>query len=134
MIKFLICSSLATISSQIAIAQQNLTIKAVDNTNQTPLQYVSISIDGQASFAGQSDKNGLIKLYRINTGKHQIQISSLGYKTWSRNVDVKDNLELTVALEPSTIQMEEVLVQSTRAKRNAPTTFKNISKEEITRN
>ncbi len=134
MIKFLICSSLATISSQIAIAQQNLTIKAVDNTNQTPLQYVSISIDGQASFAGQSDKNGLIKLYRINTGKHQIQVSSLGYKTWSRNVDVKDNLELTVALEPSTIQMEEVLVQSTRAKRNAPTTFKNISKEEITRN
>ncbi|HAK29825.1 MAG TPA: TonB-dependent receptor, partial [Sphingobacterium sp.] len=134
MIKFLICSSLATISSQIAIAQQNLTIKAVDNTNQTPLQYVSISIDGQASFAGQSDKNGLIKLYRINTGKHQIQVSSLGYKTWSRNVDIKDNLELTVALEPSTIQMEEVLVQSTRAKRNAPTTFKNISKEEITRN
>lgn len=134
MIKFLICSSLATISSQIAIAQYNLTIKTVDKTNQNPLQHVSVSIDGQASFAGQSDKNGLIKLYRINTGKHHLQISSVGYKTWSRNVDVKDNLELTVELEPATIQMEEVLVQSTRAKRNAPTTFKNISKEEITRN
>ncbi|MDM1295492.1 TonB-dependent receptor [Sphingobacterium sp. N143] len=134
MIKFLICSVLATISSQIAVAQHNLTIKTVDRSNQQPLQNVSVSLDRQAAFTAQSDKDGVIKLYNITAGKHTVQISFIGYETWSKSVTIENNTTLTVQLEPKNIRTEEVLVLSTRAKRNAPTTFKNISKEEITRN
>lgn len=134
MIKFLICSALATVSIQIAVAQHNLTIKTVDRNTQRPLQNASVSLDGQASFTTKSDKDGLIKLYNIQKGKHSVQVSFIGYQTWTQNLNIEHDMELTVQLDPKTIRTEEVLVVSTRAKKNAPTTFKNISKEEISRN
>ncbi|MGE8378512.1 MAG: TonB-dependent receptor [Sphingobacterium sp.] len=134
MIKFLICSALATVSIQIAVAQHNLTIKTVDRNTQRPLQNASVSLDGQASFSTKSDKDGLIKLYNIQKGKHSVQVSFIGYQTWTQNLNIERDMELTVQLDPKTIRTEEVLVVSTRAKKNAPTTFKNISKEEISRN
>jgi len=134
MIKFLICSALATVSIQIAVAQHNLTIKTVERNTQTPLQNASVSLDGQASFTTKSDKDGLIKLYNIQKGKHSVQVSFIGYQTWTQNLNIERDMELTVQLDPKTIRTEEVLVVSTRAKKNAPTTFKNISKEEISRN
>jgi len=134
MIKFLICSALATVSIQIAVAQHNLTIKTVDRNTQRPLQNASVSLDGQASFTTKSDKDGLIKLYNIQKGKHSVQVSFIGYQTWIQNLNIERDMELTVQLDPKTIRTEEVLVVSTRAKKNAPTTFKNISKEEISRN
>jgi len=134
MIKFLICSALATTLSQIAVAQHNLTIKTVDMDTQRPLQNASVSIDGQTSFTTKSDRDGLIKLYNIADGKHRIQVSFVGYQTWTQNLNLQRDMELIVQLDPKTIRTEEVLVVSTRAKKNAPTTFRNISKEEITRN
>lgn len=134
MIKFLICSALATTSVQIAVAQHNLTIKTVDRDTQSPLQNASISIDGQTSFTTKSDKDGLIKLYNIADGRHTVQISFVGYQTSTQHLNIQRDMELTVQLDPKTIRTEEVLVVSTRAKKNAPTTFKNISKDEITRN
>ena len=134
MIKFLICSALATVSIQIAVAQHNLTIKTVDRNTQRPLQNASVSLDGQASFTTKSDKDGLIKLYNIQKGKHSVQVSFIGYQTWIQNLNIERDMEVTVQLDPKTIRTEEVLVVSTRAKKNAPTTFKNISKEEISRN
>jgi len=134
MIKFLICSALATVSIQIAVAQHNLTIKTVERNTQTPLQNASVSLDGQASFTTKSDKDGLIKLYNIQKGKHSVQVSFIGYQTWIQNLNIERDMEVTVQLDPKTIRTEEVLVVSTRAKKNAPTTFKNISKEEISRN
>lgn len=134
MIKFLICSVLATTLSQIAVAQHNLTIKTVDKDTQRPLHNATISIDGQASFTTNSDKDGLIKLYNIADGKHTIQVSFVGYQTWTQNLNLQRDMELTVQLDPKTIRTEEALVVSTRAKKNSPTTFRNISKEEISRN
>lgn len=134
MIKFLICSVLATTSVQIAVAQHNLTIKTVDRDTQSPLQNASVSIDGQTSFTTKSDKDGLIKLYNIADGGHTVQVSFVGYQTSTQNLNIQRDMELTVQLDPKTIRTEEVLVVSTRAKKNAPTTFKNISKDEITRN
>nr|WP_288813067.1 TonB-dependent receptor [uncultured Sphingobacterium sp.] len=134
MIKFLICSVLATTSVQIAVAQHNLTIKTVDRDTQSPLQNASISIDGQTSFTTKSDKDGLIKLYNIADGRHTVQVSFVGYQTSTQHLNIQRDMELTVQLDPKTIRTEEVLVVSTRAKKNAPTTFKNISKDEITRN
>ncbi|CAM3843188.1 TonB-dependent receptor [Sphingobacterium prati] len=134
MIKFLICSALATTSVQIAVAQHNLTIKTVDRDTQSPLQNASISIDGQTSFTTKSDKDGLIKLYNIEDGRHTVQVSFVGYQTSTQHLNIQRDMELTVQLDPKTIRTEEVLVVSTRAKKNAPTTFKNISKDEITRN
>ena len=134
MIKFLICSVLATTSVQIAVAQHNLTIKTVDRDTQSPLQNASVSIDGQTSFTTKSDKDGLIKLYNIADGRHTVQVSFVGYQTSTQNLNIQRDMELTVQLDPKTIRTEEVLVVSTRAKKNAPTTFKNISKDEITRN
>ncbi len=134
MIKFLICSALATAFSQIAVAQHNLTIKTVDRNTQRPLQNASVSIDGKTSFTTKSDKDGWIKLYNIQNGKHAVQVSFVGYQTATHTLNMVHDMELTVQLEPKTIRTEEVLVVSTRAKKNAPTTFKNISKEEISRN
>lgn len=134
MIKFLICSALATTLCQIVVAQHNLTIKTVDKSTLRPLQNASLSIDGQTSFTAKSDKEGLIKLYNIEKGKHTIQVSFVGYQTLTQNLNVDRDLVLTLQLNPKTIRTEEVLVVSTRAKKNAPTTFKNISKEEISRN
>ena len=134
MIKFLICSALATTSVQIAVAQHNLTIKTVDRDTQRPLQNASVSIDGQTSFTTKSDKDGLIKLYNIADGRHTVQVSFVGYQTSTQNLNIQGDMELTVQLDPKTIRTEEVLVVSTRAKKNAPTTFKNISKDEITQN
>ncbi|WP_343564933.1 TonB-dependent receptor [Sphingobacterium sp.] len=134
MIKFLICSALATTLCQIVVAQHNLTIKTVDKNTQKPLQNASVSIDGQTSYTTKSDKDGLIKLYNIEKGKHVIQVSFVGYQTWTQSLNMERDLTLTVQLDPKTIRTEEVLVVATRAKKNAPTTFKNISKEEISRN
>lgn len=134
MIKFLICSALATAFSQIAVAQHNLTIKTVDRNTQRPLENASVSIDGKVSFTTKSEKDGWIKLYNIQNGKHAVQVSFVGYQTATQNLNIVHDMELTVQLEPKTIRTEEVLVVSTRAKKNAPTTFKNISKEEISRN
>src|SRR5690606_27357807 len=56
------------------------------------------------------------------------------YETLQKRLTIDRDLEMTIQLDPRTIRTEEVLVVSTRARKNAPTTFKNISKEDISRN
>ncbi|WP_398455234.1 TonB-dependent receptor [Sphingobacterium thalpophilum] len=134
MIKILICSALATVFGQYAVAQHNLTIKVVDKNNQKPLHNASIVIDGQTALTGNSDQQGLVKWYNIKNGEYAVRVSFVGYETLQKRLTIDRDLEMTIQLDPRTIRTEEVLVVSTRARKNAPTTFKNISKEDISRN
>jgi iron complex outermembrane receptor protein len=68
----------------------------------------------------------------IPQGNYTIQVSYMGYKTISKNVEIKNNvvLDFTLLIMDGTV-LDEVFVSAVRVDASIPVTFSNVTKEEI---
>lgn len=55
---------------------------------------------------------------KVEEGTYTIIVSFIGYKTFEKKIKVDRNLTLNVELAPSSIQVEEVVIESERADKN----------------
>ncbi len=78
-----------------------------------------------------SDLNGKFTFTNLKKGEYQFTTSYLGYLIDSRNIIVNADLQLDIRLEVSPIMEDEVIIRSTRAGEKTPTTYQNITKEDI---
>jgi outer membrane receptor protein involved in Fe transport len=86
-----------------------------DAHNGSPL--IGINVQIKNTLLGTiTDLNGKYELKNIQIGSYELVFSSVGYKTVSRNVEVKENVTDTVnvSLEESVIGLNEVTVQGVR--------------------
>lgn len=99
----------------------------------------SLAIQGAAVFVSYSsftysNTEGFYSLSGLNPGKYQIKISSLGYKSFSKEIEITSDEVKDFALTPSAIELDEVVVSTNRTEnylRNSPFAESLVGKEEI---
>ncbi|MBE8713109.1 TonB-dependent receptor [Sphingobacterium hungaricum] len=119
--------------SLIATAQNQISV-SIQTENGKTLAGANAQLGQNPNNRKQSSDQGLVVFENVPNGKSLLKVSLVGYQKLEKTLNIDGNQSLTVQLIPATIEMDEVLVQSTRAKNNSATTFKNLSNEEIRRN
>lgn len=96
--------------SQISYAQNNITGRVFDKTNNNALPYVSVFLPEQNK-GTLTDDNGKFELTDLPKGELKIQFSYLGYKTIIKTINTNNNeKDIQVKMELSVLQCEEVVV------------------------
>jgi len=131
MIKLFISTILMSLSFM-AMGQHRLTIEVVNDENE-PLEKASVSINRNRGFSLQTDNRGQALFEDLSDGRYRVHVSFVGYGTQDTLIRIDHNRDITIRLRPTHIRTEEVLVNATRAKSNASTTFKNLDKQTIER-
>ncbi|MEP0366667.1 MAG: TonB-dependent receptor [Cyclobacteriaceae bacterium] len=90
----------------------------------------TVSIKG-ATTGAITDGDGNYVIKDLSEGTYTVKAEYLGFKSWEKKVDLTGNATINFALEESVFQGEEVIVYATRANDKTPTTYSEVSKEEI---
>ena len=85
-------------------------------------------------FASFSDVDGEFYFRNIEKGNQNLIVSYIGYKSDTIKLNNNDEQTLTIYLERKDFKTEEVIVSSTRASDQNPSTKTNLSAEEIAEN
>jgi len=78
-----------------------------------------------------SDSSGKFMLDNLSTGNYTLQVSFLGYETFSKDMHLDQNLSLSCTLKSTSYWGEEIIVRATRAGENTPTTYTTVNKNDI---
>jgi len=112
---FAILITLSGITSILAQGYGNITGKVVEQATNDPLPGANILIKS-TNFGTSTDRYGMFRLNSVPAGKYEIQISYLGYKSVTKEIEVSSGItnKLDFALEISTVETETVIVQGLR--------------------
>lgn len=102
--------------------------KVVDG-NQEPLVGATVAVRNQTK-GTSTDFEGSFKL-NLTKGTHVIEVSYVGFKSTSQEVELTNNQQITFQLISNETVLDEVLVSAVRVKADAPVTHSNLSKQEI---
>lgn len=129
MIKHVIALWALSLVAFVCIAQQKTTIKVV-NERSSPISDATVTVNNSSK---KTNERGEADFTVQNNSTVPVNVSHVGYSDYKTTL-AAGSTSLTVQMKLKVIQSEEVFVYATRAKENAATTFKNISKEEIKKN
>ncbi len=114
--------------SVLAFGQYSL--KGVVTGNGEPLPGSSIVIQG--TFMGTSTNgNGTFEFRNLKKGNYTVEISFVGFQNKEVQVELTQNKNVEITLEPETVLTDEVLISATRAKAKTPMTYSSVSKNEL---
>lgn len=104
---------LASLLAPFAISAQNsLSGQVLDNSTNTPLEQASVYFP-QLENGAVTDVNGKFELRNLPGGTYKLVVSMIGFGTYTVNIDTKAQAgPLEVRLNPSAIEMEEVIVST----------------------
>lgn len=112
-----------------ALAQLTLSGQITDERG-TPLPGATIKLK-DTRFGQSSDLEGAFQIVDIPKGRYVVQISFVGFETLSNSINISKDTEIDISLKESIIYGDEVIVYATRANDKTPTTFTNLSADEI---
>ncbi|MDC6351619.1 TonB-dependent receptor [Zeaxanthinibacter sp. PT1] len=109
--KFYICIAFLLWGS-ITVAQYQITGKVTAKNDGTTLEQVSVYFP-QLEKGTVTNENGEFTIENLPAGSYKLIASYIGFKTYSATVDIPGRQEaLEIALLPSAIEMEEVIVST----------------------
>lgn len=124
----------AIICATVSFSQHSLKITILHPGEKTILQGATVRITPQ-NFIAISDSNGHAIFKNIPNGKYKIEVSHVGFESYSGDIDIPLNGEVyEISLEQSGEEEEEVVIQSTRSTRtirDIPTRVEFIAGEEL---
>ena len=94
-----------------SFAQNLLKGKVVDKSTGKPLEGVNVFIP-EYNKSKASNGNGEFSFEGIGIGIIKIQFTIVGYKTVVQTKNLSDNSEVSISMEPSSTELEEVLITS----------------------
>jgi iron complex outermembrane receptor protein len=130
--KKLVFSFALLLSSFALMAQNKITGQVRDALTNELLFGANIVLEGTGRGA-TSDQNGAFEIRNSPGGNYTLRASYLGYEVFRQEITIPGNNTFDIRLKSSSIQTEEFIVYGTRATETTPSTFQNISKEEIAR-
>lgn len=80
-----------------------------------------------------SDREGRFEIKNVPKGSYLLKASFIGFESFAQEIDVPLSETLEISLVPTNLYTEEFIVYATRASETTPTTFKNVSKEDISK-
>ncbi|MDH3697218.1 MAG: TonB-dependent receptor [Flavobacteriaceae bacterium] len=92
-------------------AQTQLTGTIYDQATQKPLDQVSIYFP-ELEIGAASDEKGQFSFSSLPSGTYKLTASYIGYVTYSESIDLDLGESLTIYLDPSPIEMQEVIVST----------------------
>ncbi len=133
-IKAMIMSCLLILVKTTLIAQNSISFRVLDASNQEPLVGATIYIN--PNLGAITDINGIAQLNGITEPSITVRISFIGFKTQIRDIEVAPNREqpIIILMSPDLEEMEEVIVTTTRASRSIediPTRIEFLGTEEL---
>lgn len=102
----------------------------VKDENGAPLPGATVVIKN-SSIGVVSDIDGKFALKEISEGNYVLKVGFLGYVNVEKLVIVESDLTVDFQLNENIFMGEEVIVYATRANEKTPTTYSEVSKEEI---
>nr|WP_207428569.1 TonB-dependent receptor [Pedobacter sp. SYSU D00535] len=115
----------------IALAQISISGTVTDKTNNQPLPGATVRVGDRSA---QTNEQGSFTLTNLNRGAHTLVVTYLGYGAYSRPVQLDGPQNIRIGLTPTSLLADQVIVTATRAGEKTPTTFRNVSREELERN
>ena len=103
-------------------APVRFTGKVVEAGSKDPVIGAVVRLDEDYLWA-VTGEDGTFALSSVQPGSYQLEVSCLGYVTYQKKLDIRNNIEgLTVELSLSSLALEEVVVTAETAKDNLNTT------------
>ncbi|HWV74104.1 MAG TPA: TonB-dependent receptor [Pseudosphingobacterium sp.] len=119
---------------KLSLAQNTLTAVIKDAESKQPLTGATLLLEGLGRQA-QSNGEGIIRITGIPSGQQVVVVSFVGYGEHRTSLNFpRQNETITILLEPSGEEMEEVIISSTRSTRTIqriPTRVEFIGGEEL---
>ena len=116
--------------AQLCVAQFEISGTVKD---EIPLPGATIEIQNSYLIT-QSDLEGNFKIENLKEGTYVLSISYMGYQTLIDSIELRKNYFREYALEKKAFLADEVIVTSTRAHSNTPTTYTNLEKKDLEKN
>jgi len=113
---------------------QSFTLKGKISSTENGVPIHGATIIIAYNLVAYSNAEGYFAITQLSAGKHQIKISSLGYKSFSTELEIDSDKQEDFALTPSAIELDEVVVSTNRTEnylRNSPFAESLVGKEEI---
>ncbi|TSD65070.1 TonB-dependent receptor [Inquilinus sp. KBS0705] len=99
--------------------------------DELPGATISINSPAVNTVAGA---NGNYTLSNLQSGNYTIKASFVGYQTITKTIRLNNNQVVDLLLTSAAFSAEEVTVTATRAGKNSPTAFTNLSKKDLEKN
>lgn len=113
-----------------AFSQFSITGKITDAETGEPLPGAHVILEDSYKTT-ISNSNGVFEFLKLQKGNYMLRISYLGYKKISDRVQLDADISKDYKMEPQIVMEDEVIIRATRADLKSPTTYKNVSREEI---
>ena len=131
--KILLAALFATLLPVLASAQLSISGKITNQLTGEALPGATISLTNSPTRV-VTDTAGKYRIDNLKHGNYTIKVSYIGYQSISQSVTLNDDAIINLALLNSTLLTEEVTVSGTRAAKNSPTTFVNLTKKDLAKN
>jgi iron complex outermembrane receptor protein len=119
------------LAASISLFAADIGGRVVDAQTGKPLGAATVQVDGFGATA-MADSAGYFNIGPIDSGRFALTASHIGYKPLRTKAVTGE--ELTLRLQPTVLQGEEVVITSTRASiQNDAVTHSNVTREEIER-
>jgi iron complex outermembrane receptor protein len=129
-LKKLLLAIIALLLPFVVAAQFSITGKITDQQSGETLPGAIISLQNTYQNA-VADAKGNYTIKNVKRGTYVLKVTYVGYVPAELAVSVSTNQTNNVTLNKSTVVTDEVTVSATRASRNAPTTYTNLSKKDL---
>lgn len=92
-------------------SQETINGSIIDQDTKQPIEFATVYLP-QLEKGSITNQNGEFSLEGISQGSHNIIVSIVGYQTASQNITYPLQDQLIIALKPSAIEMEEVIIST----------------------
>ncbi|MDG5491926.1 TonB-dependent receptor [Psychroserpens sp. SPM9] len=97
--------------AQSVFSQNILKGEIIESNNNQALAFVNVYFP-QLEKGTVTDDNGKFQMSNIPNGTHKLVVSSVGFETYSINITFPVSEVLKIILQPSAIEMEEVIIST----------------------
>ena len=111
-------------------SQLNITGTVTDSLSGDKLPGAHIIIESTYNFA-VSKQDGTFSFQNLKPGGYTLKVSFIGYREHLLQINLKEDMEIIIPMQPRAILEEEVVISATRASVKTPSTYQNISKQEL---
>ncbi|MDR6941793.1 TonB-dependent receptor [Mucilaginibacter pocheonensis] len=130
--KFLFVALTALLLPFLASAQFSITGK-VTNELGDALPGASVTIT-KPFISAVADAAGMYSFTDLKAGNYSLKVSFIGYQAISKSINLTKNEVIDISLAKGTLTAEEVTINATRASKNSPTAYTNLSKKDLDKN
>lgn len=106
------------------LAQFTVRGQIVDYETHEAMPYSHIMLNNQTVVI--ADQTGFFEIKDIAQGIYQLKVKYVGYETFEKDIEVKDDVTLTIAIQTKPIIDEEVIVSASRISSKTPATYSNV--------